>query len=156
MKRRAFPIMMLGFITVTPLAEAWADQLESLIDDQKKAAESWSAVQGELPAVFLQGDRTGVEIYSPAVSGEESSALCEPVEFDELIALSRGDPNASQIVVNTAVPRVHALLDRECIIHPGDHVLEVGPGSQRLVKTSRYVIRREKKVCPNDAPYSLW
>lgn len=133
-----------------------SDPLERLIGEQRVPTEEWEDGHGELPPALLSGDRTGAELQSDSIRRMDGLALCEPMAFDELVLLSRGDPAALVTHLNTDLPRVRKILEQACLVRPGDELLAVGPGEQQIRAIAGFTVRSEPVRCPTDSPYSLW
>ena len=142
---KAGRLLFLSALLLSPLHAA--DPLDKLIMSEQEARDEWAQDADELPPASLWGNRTGVELSLP---------LCEPLPFDELIELSRGNPQNQETVLNLDLPRVREIMDRTCLVRPGDPLMAVGPGEQQRVALKNFVIRRDRPACSDDSPYSLW
>ncbi len=139
------------------LVSARADEIDSLVDQEKADTDRWMSEPGELPPVYRFGLPGSVEVYSTAADkGNSDNALCTGAEFDELIGLTRGNPEDPQTEVNLKLPRVREAMERMCLIRPGDSLTAVGWGWRKEVVVGDFSIRREKPACQDDQAYSLW
>lgn len=130
------------------------DPMETLIEENKKTVPE--ETEDELPPLFLLGDISGIEIYSPALVGGNLESLCKPAPLDELIEISRGRVQDAETVLNMSLPRVQQLMNDLCLIRPGDDVLALGAGFQRYIRLKDFVIKRDSSFCSTQSPYSLW
>ncbi len=144
------PLLLLLF---SPLH---ADQLDSLIDQEKQNQKQWTDDVDELPPAYLWGNKAGVEIYAASAYDGKAGSLCQPIEFDELIEMSRGTITDRETILNLSLPRVREMLQQSCMIRPNDKLIAVGEGWQKTVVVSEFVVRRDRLVCPHDSPFSLW
>lgn len=133
-----------------------ADPLESLIDNEKKAREEWTEEIDELPPAYLWGDQNGVELYSSSNPEDKQNLICQPLPFDELIELSLGNPADHETILNVDLPRVRELLQTACLVRPGDSLVAIAAGDQKLIRIKQFILKRDQAICPQTSPYSLW
>ena len=108
-----------------------ADPLENLIETEKQDREAWEDQGGELPELYLWGDKTGIALEP-----------CDEIPFDELVEISRGKPSAKESELNLDIPRVREALESGCLFRPGDVFMAVGNGEQKHVMIKKLVVRR--------------
>jgi hypothetical protein len=132
-----------------------SDKLESLIEAEKEQEEKWLEETRELPAVFLWGDESGVQIDDPGAIGNPS-ALCTEVPYDQFLFNTNQSASWQDPELNTASPLLRQLLADTCLIRPTDQVLAVGEGWQQTVVLKKFVLRGSGSACDNEFPYSLW
>ncbi len=158
---KKFLVFVLSWIVLviyfSPLFSVESDQVESLIESEQKEEKEWVDSEGDLPPVFLNGDQTGIEIYSPALNRSKHSLLCTDVEFDELTGFN-DDPlkPRNQIVLDIGSSAIRESLSLSCLLRPSDEFLAIGPGWQNTVTLDQFVVKQEQPLCPSDPPYSLW
>lgn len=143
-------------LLLVPSALRAADALGKLIDKEQKEKAAWTETDGDLPPAYLWGNSSAVEIYNPLDQLKTGNPLCQQVPFDQLIDLSSGSASANEIVINTDLPRVRALLEDTCLTRPGDTMIAIGEGRQVPAKLDKLIVKREPQLCPTQEPYSLW
>jgi hypothetical protein len=153
---RILSLGILFSLLAIPAFSADDDDIEGLIETEQTNQDAWKDSEGDLPPARLIGSKNAILIYSPANEALRENYLCSDVEFDELLDSEESDGNFSAIILNTKSPRVKEALADRCLVRPGDPLLAVGPGWQEMVAVKEFLVRRERPVCPNDAPYSLW
>ena len=149
-----WPLILSSSVLLISSPARAEDPLRDLIEKEEAAESAWLDRE-PMPEAYLLGDRAGVEVYSSATYGGDSSPVCDPMPYDELIQLSGRSP-ADSAPVNTALPRVRDLIGRFCRIRPGDVLIAVGPGWHKRVTVSGFQVRTEPPVCPGDAAHAFW
>lgn len=135
--------------TVLPAAPA-PDPLENLIEKEHQEEQDWAddPIRAELPPAIMIGNTGAVQIFGPG-SSTGDKALCNALEIDELIEVSRGQSTDAEVEINTSLPRVREILEDSCLIRPDDEIFAVGRGSQKIVHVEKFIAKRR----PVD---SLW
>ncbi|MCB4756440.1 MAG: hypothetical protein LHV69_05300 [Elusimicrobia bacterium] len=151
-----FDIITMAGVFLFTVPSSFADELDSLIKEEQKEESAWAEEPAELPEITLFGDAQGVEVISPMTVQGVSVGLCEPMEYDEIVEMSRGDKDEKETVLNWHLPRVREVLERSCLVRPGDTLLAVGKGWQKLAVIRDFAVRKEGQRCQDKAPYALW
>jgi hypothetical protein len=145
-------LFSLVFLMVPNFAQ---DDIEGLIDIQKGPVATQEDKE-ELPVVYLAGDASGVELYSPGLEIDSVNTLCSPIELDELRELSQASPEDNVVILNLSLLPVREEIEKACIVRPGDIFMAVGPGWQSALQVKDFLIKKAPAPCPNDNPLSLW
>ncbi|MCG3204197.1 MAG: hypothetical protein KCHDKBKB_00906 [Elusimicrobia bacterium] len=124
------------------------DPIENLIEEEIKTKEEWTQGAEELPFVVFLGDKNGLKI--------QSDLICQPIPYDELIELSRGQASDRETVLNLDIPRVREILETICLLRPGDEVLAIQAGTQVRLPLKDFVVRQDAPACRGGSPFSLW
>lgn len=150
------------FIVILSLHAGFAyagDEVGNLIDKEKEEMETWpDGDNGEdaLPSMYLLGERGRVELYSDMAFRGTEIQICQSFPFDELVQSSRGEPGQGEFVLNTGISRVRDIITQTCLVRPGDTLLAVGRGENKLIQIKDFVVAPSEPVCPEDSPYILW
>jgi len=104
LKVLCFRIFAASFLLSLVYPSAFADNIESLIDDQKAAVKDWIEESEDLPAALQLGNQTGLVLYSPALSRSGPNVLCQSISFDALIDSSSSFLFDKEAVINISRP----------------------------------------------------
>ncbi len=133
-----------------------SDPMDNLIEQEKRAQEELKANDEDLPPAYFWGDKSAVEIVSGSALAEKSNVICDHLELDELIELSRGNPADLETELNTDLPRVGAMLGQSCLIHSNDTLVAIGKGWQKNVTVGSFLVRKSGALCQSDSANTLW
>jgi hypothetical protein len=151
--------MLIGFLIlnllVLPVA-AESDPVENLIQDEHVTQQPAPASDEELPPMFLFGSADGVKIYSRGTQTLDNAWVCQSLELDEVVQLTRGDPSAAATTVNLDIPRVKTMFEDSCLIRTGDYLMALALGFQKIVSVNRFSIRQQGTGCSRESSLTLW